>query len=444
MRYNPCHYGKIVLFVLALFQLGEAVAMEQAEDILPAPPTVRLSLQEAMQAAVESHPSIQIAQEQIAESQAIADTRLGELLPNFSSRLSYANRRFFQSSFGGAARRSDPIDFVEARGLLSQNLFSLSLIQQWRAAKADVNVAGLDFEAKKRETMETVALVYLEVLRNQEGVKARQADVMLNKELLRLARERKAAGMATSLDVTRAQVQLEQERQRLLVAQNDHGRAMLNLIRALGITFDVTLVLTDELTMIAVPPQTVQEALAVAKEHRIELKAQMQRERLASLTYSSVKGERIPSLSANGDIGMIGNKVEDSLNTQSVQILLTVPIFDGGQREGRISENRSKVRQESFRSKDLRYQVTLEVREALLTLKSTQQQVVVARNGLQLALKELQLARERFSVGVETNIEVTEAQTSVADARDNVIEALFKFNASRVNLARAQGRLQDL
>ena len=442
---NHIHnFWKIMVFIFMLSPIGEVLATQQTEDVLPPAAMLRLSLRDAMQAAVESHPAVQLAQEQIRESKALADTRLGALLPNLSGNVSYASRRFFQSSFGGPARRSDPIDFVEARSFLSQNLFSLSLIQQWQAAKTGIEVADLDFESQKRETMAAVALVYLEVLRNQEGVKARQADVTLNKELLRLARERKAAGMATSLDVTRAQVQLENEKQRLLVAKNDHGRAILNLIRAIGITFDITLVLTDELTMLSVPSQTIEEALATAKEHRIELKAQSRRERMASLTYSSVTSERIPSLSANGDVGMIGNKVEDSLNTQSAQVLLTIPIFDGGQREGRISESRSRVRQESIRTKDLHYQVTLEVRDALLTLQSTQQQVEVAQNGLQLALKELQLARERFSVGVDTNIEVTDAQTRVANARDNVIEALFRFNASRVNLARAQGRLQDL
>ena len=84
------------------------------------------------------------------------------------------------------------------------------------------------------------------------------------------------------------------------------------------------------------------------------------------------------------------------------------------------------------------------MREALLTLEAAKQQVAVAEEGRQQALLEVELARERFAVGVATNIEVTNAQTSLAIARDNVIQALFRFNASRVNLARAQGRLQDL
>jgi len=85
--------------------------------------------------------------------------------------------------------------------------------------------------------------------------------------------------------------------------------------------------------------------------------------------------------------------------------------------------------------KDVSDQVTLEVRNALITLVSSRQQVSVAEEGLKLAHKELEQAQDRFAAGVANNIEVTNAQTSVARARDNVIEALFRFNASRVNLA---------
>ncbi len=292
--------------------------------------------------------------------------------------------------------------------------------------------------------MATVGLAYVETLRAQAAGKARLADVKLNNELLRLAVERKYAGMATSLDVIRAKVQLENEKQRLLVARNDYDRAKLNLIRAMGLSFNVSLVLTDELTLHKVPEQTVEEALQIAMENRVEFKAQKKRERLAELSLSSVTMERVPSLIGSGDVGMIGNQIPDALTTDNVQLLLSIPIFDGGQREGRISESRSLVRQEAIRTRDIRYQVALEVRDAMLTLESTQQQVAVAQKGLRLSLKELDLARQRFSVGVATNIEVTSAQTSVAQARDNLIEGLFNFNASRVNLARAQGQLDTL
>lgn len=407
-------------------------------------PELRLSLREAMEAAVDQNPTVRLFNERITQAQDVANTQLGELLPNISGRVSGARRRFFTSQFGGSPTVTEPRDFYEARAFLTQNVFSLSLIQRWRAAKAGVDVAGLDAEVTKRDTMATTGLIYLEALRAKAAVDARKADVALNKELLRLATERKSAGMATSLDVTRAKVQLENARQRLLVAENERDRAKLNLIRSMGLSFDVRLVLTDEMKLVDVSEQSIGEALQVAKENRTELKAQKNRERLASLTLSSVTSERIPSIQALGDVGLIGNQIPDALTTDNVQVLMTVPIFDGGQREGRISESRSQVRQEALRTQDVQYQVALEVRDALLTLSSAKQQVAVAEEGLKLSLTELELSRERFAVGVATNIEVTDAQTRVAQARDNLIEGLFTFNASRISLARAQGQLEKL
>ena len=407
-------------------------------------PELRLSMRDAMQAAVDNNPTVQIFKERVTQAEEQAFTQRGALLPNLSARVSGARRRFFLGSFAGRAAVSNPRDFYDSRVTLNQNLFSLSLIQRWRAARTNVEVAGLDSETQKMDTMAVVALAYLEALRVQKSVKARLADVKLNNQLLRLAAERKSVGMATRLDVTRAKVQLENEKQRLLIARNNFGSAKLNLSRGIGLSFDVKLILTDDLKLVPVTPQTVDEALQVARAHRVELKAQKKRERLAQLTLSSVVMERVPSLTGSGDVGMIGNQPGNALTTDNVQVLLSIPLFDGGQREGRISEQRSLLRLESIRTRDVEKQIGLEVRDALLTMESTQQQVAVAKEGLRLAFQELHLARRRFAVGLATNIEVTDAQTRVAQARDNLIEALFNFNASRVDLARAQGRLEEL
>ncbi len=419
-------------------------ATDSSTSVQHEAPVLKLSLRDAMDAAVDQNPKVRLFKEQIVQAQNIADTQFGTMLPNLSGRMSAARRRLFFGSFGGNPSISDPIKFYEARASLTQTVLSLSLIQKWRAAKAGVEVAGLDAEVTKRDTMATVGLVYFETLRAKAAVEARKADVTLNQELLHLAMERKSAGMATSLDVTRAKVQLENERQRLLVAENSRDRSTLNLIRAMGLPFEITLILTDEMTMVPVLPQSIAKALEVANENRSELKLQKNKERLASLTLSSIRNERIPSIQALGDVGLIGNEVSNMLTNDSVQVLMTVPIFDGGQREGRISESRSLARQEAINTQDIRYQVALEVRDALLTIHSAQKQVALAEEGLKLSLTELELARERFAVGVATNIEVTDAQTSVAQARDNLIEGLFTFNAARVDLARAQGRIEDL
>lgn len=444
----------IVLMIMLALTVGMGAGSVGAVESTSSPPDLRLSLHDAIQASIDNNATVRLLKERIAAAQSAASTSLGAMLPNVSGFLNGRSQTVNLAAFGlpperlsglGLSRSvTDPFEVYDARASLVQHLFSLSLIQRWRAAKTGIEVATLEAEIAKRDVMATVGLLYMEALRADEAVKARRADIELSQQLLKLAQDRKAAGVATGLDVTREEVQLENTRQRLLVAQNDHESARLNLIRALGIDFDVHLVLTDSLTFVNVVHEKPYEALATAQENRTELKAQANRQRLASLSHSSVESERVPSLSLNGDYGWIGLKPDEAYATRTLGLTLSVPIFDGGQREGRISETRSRVRQEAIRMKDVSDQVSLEVRNALLTLESSTQQVGVSHKGLDLAQKELAFARDRFAAGLATNIEVTNAQTSVARARDNVIEALFRFNASRINLARAKGELEKM
>ena len=445
---------RAIALVLATVICGTATEPVSAEESERNPPELKLSLREAIQAAIDNNVNVRLLKERIAAAQSQANTSLGALLPNVAGHLNGRNQTVNLAAFGLPSDRlaglgltrsvTDPFEVYDARATLVQNIFSLSLIQRWRAARTGVDVATLEAEVTRRDVMAMVGLLYIEALRADEAVKARQADIELSQQLLKLARDRRVAGIATGLDVTREEVQLENNKQRLLVSQNEQESARLNLIRALGIAFDVRLMLTDELKFIPPEPLRTEEALTVAREQRVELRAQESRQRLAALSLSSVTSERIPSLSLTGDYGWIGLKPEDALATRSIGLTFSIPIFDGGQREGRISETRSRVRQESIRMKDVSDQVTLEVRNALLTLESSTQQVSVSEKGLELALKELTFARDRFTAGLTTNIEVTNAQTSVARARDNQIEALFRFNASRINLARAKGEIEKL
>ncbi|MDE3117735.1 MAG: TolC family protein [Nitrospirota bacterium] len=442
------------LLALALSLLGSGSASAAASE--PAPqPELRLSLHDAIEAALDNNPKVRMLKEQIQTAQGIADTSRGALLPNLSGFVNQRNQTVNLATFGipsdklsslgiGSGGVTAPFNVFDARATIVQNLFSLSLLQRWHAARTGVDVASLEAEITRRDTMATVALLYMEALRAEAAVKAGEANVELGQRLLKLAQDRKKAGVATGLDVTREQVHLENEKQRLLVAQSDRDGSKLNLIRVLGIDFDIRLTLTDELKLVEIEGRHAHEILASARENRVELKAQATREKLAALSLSSITSERLPSLNFNGDYGWIGLKADDAIGTRTVGVTLSVPILDGGQREGRISEGRSKVRQESIRMKDVSDQVTLEVRNALITLVSSRQQVSVAEEGLKLAHKELEQAQDRFAAGVANNIEVTNAQTSVARARDNVIEALFRFNASRVNLARAEGQLETL
>jgi outer membrane protein len=179
--------------------------------------------------------------------------------------------------------------------------------------------------------------------------------------------------------------------------------------------------------------------------NRPEVQAQVTKIKATELTYSSITGERLPSLVAQGDYGLIGNRWTNTLDTYNLALLLQIPIFDGGWREGRIAEARSQVRQEALSLRSVLNQVKMEGHDAVASLVAAQEQFGIARIGMQAATKELELARERYAViTAASHFELTNALTALARARKSLVNALFQLNAARVNIARSTGSLTTL
>jgi outer membrane protein len=84
------------------------------------------------------------------------------------------------------------------------------------------------------------------------------------------------------------------------------------------------------------------------------------------------------------------------------------------------------------------------VKTSLINLGSARNEVQVANLGVQLSKEEVDQARDRFQAGVANNIEVIQAQDSLARANDNQIAALYRFNQARADLARAIGQMEKI
>ncbi|WP_447599127.1 TolC family protein [Nitrospira sp. Nam80] len=444
MREMYRYLATVVVVVLPLVDATTAVAQTPNASTSEAPPELRLTLREAMEAAVDNNPNVRLFKERVETARAASKTQLGPLLPNLSSTVRQSQQTLFLGTLGLAPIRTDPFSIFDARANVSQSIFSLSLIQRWRASRQALKVAELESETTKFDTMSAVGLFYVEILKAEATVKARESNLQVLGELLELARSRRGGGMGTGLDTARLEAQLENERQQLATARYDVERLKLNLLNSLGISYDARLILTDQLKLEVTNPPAVADAVTTAMSQRMEIKAQQQRIKTASLTLNSAESERIPSVVAQGDYGLIGNRMNNTLDTYNVGVFLTVPLFEGA-REGRISESRSQVNQEQIRLRVVTNQVMLDVREALVTLTSAKEQLAISHSGLQAAVKELALARERYAVLTTTsNLEVTNALYSLSRARENAVDAMFRLNGARVNLARALGDLDKL
>jgi outer membrane protein len=416
--------------------------------------TLPLSLKRAVEIALapEGSPRVALAEESIRQSQTgIAQARaafLPDIEASVTDQSETVNLRTFGLNFPLPAGVSfpslvGPFSVFDARATANQSVFDFSSIRKYQSSKVTVEASKADAETTRNQVSDTVARSYLACLRADAKVETEQANVDLSDALLKLSNRQKTAGTGLAMEVTRAQVQLANDRQNLIVAQNDRRKAVLQLLRAIGLNLDGRIEFTDKLAYKPVDVGPMEAALDKARKERAELKAQAKREEIAKLNYGSVKAERLPSVSAFGNYGSIGPEIIGALPTHAVGITLKVPVFDGGRREARRAESLSQLRQEEIRSRDVKQQVELDVRLALDSVHSAASQVETAREGLALAENELSQARRRYEGGVANSIEVTDAQTRLDRARDNSVAALYNYNLARLDLATATGSIAE-
>src|SRR5579885_1762607 len=382
----------LVMLLLAISFVESALSAEGPAALRQPLP---LTLRDAMDAAVNNNPNIRLYRERIEAARGAAIAQFGALLPNLSGTARQSQQTLFLGTLGLAPVRSHPFSIFDARATGSQNIFSLTLLQRWQASREALKVAEMEAETTRLDTMAEVALAYLEVLKAQASAEAHAANTKVFEDLLTVFHGRRGGGMATGLDIARIEAQLENERQQLTTARYEAKRLQYKLIQGMALPFDTQLVLTDRLITELPSLPAAEEALNVAAGRRAEVKAQARKIKTASLKLDSTTSERLPSMYAQGDYGLIGNRWNNTLDTYNIGVFLSVPIFDGGQREGRIRESRSELRQEQIKMSVVLNQIGLEVNDALVTAEAGNEQFGIAQTGLMASLRELELARAR-------------------------------------------------
>jgi len=421
-----------------------------AAKVVSGPAT--LSLSDAIGLAIQNNLATLLAQERRNEARGFAQQSRAGLLPNISGTAFQANVTLnlaalgFQPGLFPGITRSfiGPFNNFDARASLAQTIFSLSAIRNYQVGRAGERVAELQEQLAREQVATAVALSYLEALRTDRAVIAAQADVDLAQTLLKLAQDQHTAGVATGVDVTRADTRLAQERVRLALAQTALDQSRLQLQRIVGLELGSPLTLTDPLRFVVDPLPAIAQAVAQAEQERPEVLIASAQVTVNDYQRKAARAELLPNLEFLGDYGVSGiTPTNTDLPTRRVAVQLNVPIFNGGLTRGRISVATSQLRQAELELSTTRGQVDEDVRLAFSALSSTAEAVRAADQSVLLAQRELEMARDRFRAGVGDNIEVVTAQTSLANARDSQITALTQFNAARLNLAASLGRAQS-
>jgi outer membrane protein len=245
------------------------------------------------------------------------------------------------------------------------------------------------------------------------------------------------------IDTTRAQVELQNERQNLIDAETEVRTTLYVLEELLDLPPDREVEAADALAFYELPTYDTATTIAKALATRPEMRSIESQQTIAELSRKSASEQRLPQLEFSGHWLYQGEHFSDAIPAYSYLLGLEIPLFTGGRIRAEVAEADLVRKEVAERKQALEARIVREVKSAIEELESARSAVEVANLGLQLANDEVAQAQRRFAAGVTTNVEVVQAQDALARANSNQIEALYRFNQSRANLARAIGEVEN-
>jgi outer membrane protein TolC len=332
-----------------------------------------------------------------------------------------------------------PFNYFDARVSLSQEVFNFRDWQNQRAAAENVKGAQFSYKDAREIVVLAVGNAYLQAIADAARVETREAQVSSAQALSDKAADQKKAGVIPAIDALRAQVELQTRQQQLIVARNDLAKQKLSVARVIGLPPGQEFVLTEKAPFATLTALPLESYLQHAYASRADYQAAQFRVHAAELSRQGAAAGRYPTFDINANLGDIGVTPGQSNGTWQVNGSLDIPIFAGNKVHGEVLVADAQLKQARSQLGDLRARIDYEVRTSLLDLNAAAEQVDVARSSVELAEEALTQSQDRFSAGVADNLEVVQAQESVASAHESYIQSLYAHNLSKVELAYSIG-----
>jgi len=455
--------GSHIIFYIALFSLLVSLLLRPSlteaqstgkQNSLPgnAPAELlRLTLDQAVALALKQNPTAQIAILQAAQSEQDKNIARADLLPQVNAKISdEAQKVNLLAEFGGRSpfpgfpKTIGPYQVFSAGPTVGATIFDLTLWRRYQAAQSTVGASKATSLSTREQVILLVVSQYIGTLRAMANVEASQSRVDLAQALYDQAADLQKEGVGTGIDTLRANVELQNEKQRLIEAQNDRETSLFGLSKLLNLDPRQRIELGDSLSFFDTPQPEVEPSIEAALAERQEWKSLESQIKSAEFQKKASQDSRLPSVRFDGDFAYVGTSGNTTLPTYTYEASVDLPLFTGGRIHAEVVRADLQIRALEQQKEDLRNQIALDVKTALLNLSSARSEVQVANLGVQLSREEVDQARDRFKAGVANNIEVIQAQDSLSRANDNQIAALYRFNQARADLARSVGQMEKV
>lgn len=423
---------------------GEENAVTQDPTSPSRSTSVPLSLHEAVKLALKQNPRLLAARLEALESKQTTKITRSAFLPKASLSLEEQSLRLNTATLIGqeaAPYTIGPYSNAQIGSNFDVPIVAVAAWRSYQAQKQRERASAFD-AANTQETIASIVVnQYLALQRAKATERAVQSRIELAQALLHLADDQMTQGTGTHTDALRADIELQVEKQNLVAAQADTRGFGYGLAQVLGLNADQYVVTTEELTAHDEEAQNEQESLTEALASRPDLSALVALTNAARYDEKASSTQRLPEVHFDGYWAESGRSPGSALPVYTYQAEMKIPIFTGGRISAETNRSKLAAAQSNETVADRRNTITQEVRTALSSLQAAREELQLSTEALKLSTREVIESRDRFQAGVTNNIEVITAQTSLAQATDSQIGAMYRLQQAKADLSLARGRI---
>lgn len=409
--------------------------------------TLELDLEETIQRALLTNPSVKIAEYNRKAAKADYSAAKGARgisisLSHDSGRGGYADYAM-RSVNGGTEILTKGIGNSHSNSITaSLPIFTGGELQgQIGQAKANYRSTLSAEEQAYNEMKETATTGYFNML-NATNMKAlRQESVDRLQAHLDNVIAQYNVGIVARADVLRSEVELANAQQNYITASNEYDVAEATLNNIIGTPLGTTLLLKDRLQYEPYE-NDMAYCLAYSEQHRPELKQAEYAIDSAEAALVVARSGHMPKVYANASNNWGGNGSDwpgDDDENWSVGVTASMNVFDSGVTWSKIhaaQENLAKAKESQRQIKD---NVELEVRTDYLSMREAEKRITTTQVAVASAEEDYHIAVVRYQAGVGTNIDVMDAQEALTQAKTNYYQALYNYNTSKAALNTSMG-----
>lgn len=436
---------RIFLFVIAAMLAVPALAGAQE--------SVKLNLNDAINAALQSNRDLEVSRLAIANADAQIDEAYSNALPSVNLTANYQRniqRQVFY--FPGADGITRPIEIgyhnvLGADATVSQVVYSAALSTAIDASKTYGKISRQSLRTQAAQVVTDVKRAYYQALLAREALKVNENLLANAEENLKNAQVQFKVGLRPEFDAIRAEVQAANQRPVVVQARDNYQAALDNLRFLMGYKDTRDIELSESLTRPA-SLDKVEPAIAEAQGILTDANAQLQTLKLNAQVNEQLlkikKADYMPTISAVGRIRYESQFDKtgdlDFQPTSFVGLNLSYNLFGGGKTDAQVKQAQIAYEQSKLRYDQAEQGLRTQLGIVLRRIDYARQRIETGDKTIDQAQRAYTIATASYKAGTGTQLQISDADLALAQARLNQLNAVYDFNVGLIDL---EGLLGD-